>query len=69
MLASIGGVLMWNAEAEPQERRTAVKRKRGRLKEKASGCLCKMAGLGYMEARRTKTNLPVICTLEREGAC
>lgn len=28
-----------------------------------------MVGLGFMEARQAKTNLPVICTLEREGAC
>lgn len=52
MPATLDGALVWNTEAEPQERRATVQRKRavvpavGEAKGKGSGGLPKELGLG-----------------------
>lgn len=51
--ASLDGALIWNTEAEPQERRATMKRKRavvpgvGEAKGQGSGGLGKELGLGH----------------------
>lgn len=53
MPASLDGALIWNTEAEAQERRATMQRKRavvpgvGEAKGKGNGGLCKELGLGH----------------------
>lgn len=73
MPASLDGALIRNTEAEPQERRATMQRKKavvpgvGKAKGKAEVCV---RSWGWdTEARQMKIKRLGICTLEREGTC